>query len=138
MNLEGFAAAVRGLAGRAEASLAHECAEAGAKEYLAALFVTTPVLTGALRASEKINSVSGGGAAAVADVGPDIIYDKFRNDGGTITSHGSWSLHSKTTGQYFGRSVTQRGSHYMERATAEVQGTLQASMRIILSDFLQI
>jgi hypothetical protein len=138
VNLQEAAAAARELAGRAEASLAHDCAEAAAKEYLAALFVTTPVLTGALRATERINDVTGGGAVAVADVGPHIVYDKFRNDGGTITSHGPWPLRNRATGRVFGHSVTQRGSHYMERAEAEAEGTIQASMGIILDGFLTL
>ena len=137
MNLGEFAGAARELAGRAEASLARDCAEAAAAEYLAALFVTTPVLTGALRATEKVNSVSGGGAVAVADVGPDIIYDKFRNDGGTIRSKGPYPLRNRSTGQVFGRQVTQKGSHYMERAEAEAEGTIRESMAAILGDYLE-
>ena len=136
MNFEGAAARFREIAAHCEEGLARDCAKAGAKEYLAALFVTTPVLSGALRATEKVNFVAGGGAFAVADVGPDIIYDKFRNDGGTITSHGPWPLRNRATGQVFGRSVTQAGSHYMERAVAESEGTMQASMTAILNDYL--
>lgn len=138
MNLAEFAGAARDLAGRADAELAIECARAGAKEYLAALFVTTPVLSGALRETEKINAVTGSGAFAVADVGPDIIYDKFRNDGGTIHSKGPWPLRNRATGQVFGRSVTQAGSHYMERAEVEVEGTLQASMQTILNEIVRL
>jgi hypothetical protein len=71
-------------------------------------------------------------------VGPDIIYDKFRNDGGTIHSKGPWPLRNRATRQVFGRSVTQVGSHYMERAEAEVEGTLQAAIGIILDGFLTL
>ena len=82
--------------------------------------------------------MGGRGAHAVALVGPDIIYDKFSNDGGTIHSKGPWPLRNRATGQVFGRSVTQAGSHYMERAEAEAEGTMQASMHIILADFLTL
>ena len=122
MNLSEAAARFREIAEHCEESLAVDCARAGAKEYLAALFVTTPVLSGALRATEKVNFVTGDGTHAVADVGPDIIYDRFRNDGGTITSKGPWSLHNAGTGQYFGRHVTQAGSHYMERGEQAGRG----------------
>ena len=85
MDLAGFGAAVRDVASRAEASLASDCARTAAREFLGALQVTTPVETGALRASEHVFGVTGGGAVAVAVVGSDLIYAHFRNFGGTIT-----------------------------------------------------
>jgi hypothetical protein len=138
MNLQGAAARFREIEANCEAGLARDCAKAGAKEYLAALHVTTPVLSGALRASEHILSVSGSGAAAVAVVGPDgsVIYDRFRNNGGTITVKRARVLGTPAVG-FFGKSVTQAGSRYMERAADDVEGTLPSAMRGILDDYLK-
>lgn len=138
MNFAEAAAAFREVAEHCEEGLARDCAKAGAKEYLAALFVTTPVLSGALRETEKVNFVAGDGAFAVANVGPDIIYDKFRNDGGTIHSKGPWPLRNRATGQVFGRQVTQAGSHYMERAVDESAGPMRASMKTILDEYITL
>lgn len=137
MNLSEGAAAWRRVAEHCEESLALDCARAGAKEYLAGLFVTTPVLTGALRATEKINFVTGDGTHAIADVGPDIIYDRFRNDGGTITVKRAKVLGTPAVG-FFGKSVTQAGSRYMERAADEVEGTLPAAMAAIVSEYFTL
>ena len=115
MNLEEAAARYREIAERAQESLALDCARAAADVALPALKSATPVLTGALRDSEHIDAVFGGGDHATAVIAPHIIYARFRNDGGTIRSKGPWSLHSAATGQYFGRHVTQHGAHYMER-----------------------
>ena len=138
MNLEEFAAAVEALADRAEADLARECAEVAAREYLAALHVTTPVLTGALRESEQVFGVTGGGAVAIAEVGSDLVYARFRNDGGTITSKGPWPLRNPATGQVFGRSVTQAGAHYIEKAEAWAEGPIQAACQAKLDEFLTL
>lgn len=136
MNLAEFAGAVRALAGRAEAELAGECARVAGREFLAALEVTTPVRTGALRASERVFSVSGGGAVAVAIVGSDLIYAKFRNDGGTIRVKRAKVLTDGT--HFFGKQVTQAGSHYMERGEAEAAGPIQAMCAITLAEFLHL
>ena len=138
MNLDGFAAAAQAMADRAESELAVEVARAGAKELLAAMFVATPVLSGALRHSETVQSVGGSGAHAVALVGPNVIYDKFRNDGGTIHSKGPWPLRNRATGQVFGRSVTQAGCHYMERAEEEGAPMVEAAGQIALSEILTL
>lgn len=137
MNLSEAAARFREMAEKASEGLAVDCARAGAKEYLAGLFVTTPVLTGALRATEKVNFVSGDGTHAIADVGPDIIYDRFRNDGGTITVKRAKVLGTPAVG-FFGRSVTQAGSRYMERAVTEVEGTLPAAMQGIVDEYFTL
>lgn len=137
MNLAEFAGEVRALAGRAEAELAAECARAAGKEFLAALAVTTPVRTGALRASERVFSVTGGGPVAVAVVGSDLIYARFRNDGGTIRVKRAKVLGTPAVG-FFGKQVTQHGSHYMERAEAEAAGLIQAMCAITLAEFLHL
>jgi succinate dehydrogenase/fumarate reductase flavoprotein subunit len=137
VNLSEAAARFREMAERANEGLAVDCARAGAKEYLAGLFVTTPVLTGALRATEKVNFVTGDGTHAVADVGPDIIYDRFRNDGGTIRVKRAKVLGTPAVG-FFGKQVTQAGSRYMERAADEVEGTLPAAMKGIADEYFTI
>ena len=137
MNFAEAASRARAVTDKAQASLARDCAQAGAKEFLAELHVTTPVLTGALRQSERTFSVSGGGAAAVAVVGSDLIYARFRNYGGTIRSKGPWPLRNRATGKVYGRQVTQAGSHYMERAEKGAEGTMRAAMAAILSDYLE-
>jgi hypothetical protein len=137
VDLAGFAGAVRGVADRAEASLANDCARTAAREFLGALQVTTPVLTGALRESEHVSGVTGGGAVATAIVGSDLIYAHFRNFGGTITKKSPGSLGTPAAG-FFGHSVTQAGSHYMERAQAEAIGPIQAACRAYLDEFLVI
>ena len=136
MNLAEAAARAKAVTGRAQASLARDCARAGANEFLAELHVTTPVETGALRASERVWRVFGGGAQASAIVGPNIVYGRFRNYGGTITVRRAKVLGTPARG-FFGRSVTQRGSHYMERAEAGAEGTMHAAMAAILSDYLE-
>jgi Bacteriophage HK97-gp10, putative tail-component len=137
VDLAGFAAEVRALAARAESGLARDCAGAAARELLAALEVTTPVRTGALRASERIFSVSGGGPAAVAVVGSDLVYAKFRNDGGTIRVKHAKVLGTPAVG-FFGKKVTQAGAHYMEAAEAEAIGPIQAACASIVADFLTL
>ena len=137
MNLSEGAAAWRRVAEHCEESLAVACARAGAKEYLAGLFVTTPVLTGALRATEKINFVTGDGTHAVADVGPDIVYDRFRNDGGTIHVRRAKVRGTPAVG-FFGKSVTQAGSRYMERAVDESEGPMAASMKGIVDEYFTL
>lgn len=143
MNLAEFAAAAEALAARAEESLALEVAQAAAKELLTAMFIVTPVLSGDLRDSERIQSVSGSGSHAVALVGPDIIYDRFRNDGGTITRKKPRPavLGTPATG-FFGRgnpaTVKQQGSHYMERAEDEARPFVDAVGRMVVDEFVRL
>lgn len=138
MNLEEFAAAARAMAERAEAELAITVACEGARELLAAMQVVTPVLSGALRASEHVQSVSGSGSHAVALVGPDgsVIYDEFRDQGGTITVKRAKVLTDGVS--FFGRSVTQQGSHYMERAEEEARPLVEAAAQIVLDEFVRL
>lgn len=137
MNLGEFAAALRGLADRAESELALECVRPAAREALAVLQMETPVKSGALRGSEVIRSVSGSGAFAEAIYGPDIVYDKFRNDGGTITKHTPGSLGTPAVG-WFGHSVTQRGSHYMERGEELARPNVETIVRTVVREFLTL
>lgn len=137
MDLAGFAGAVRDLAARAEAELAGECARVAAREFLAALDVTTPVRSGELRRSMHTFSVSGGGAVAVAVVGSDLIYAKFRNDGGTIHVRRAKVLGTPAVG-FFGKSVTQAGAHYMEAAEADAAGLIAAACKIKLDEIIRL
>jgi hypothetical protein len=137
VNLAEFAAAARDLAERAKAELAIEVARAGAKELLAALEVTTPVRTGALRASEEIREVSGSGAFATALVGPDIVYDRIQNDGGTIHVKRAKVLGTPEAG-FFGKQVTIKGQHYMERAEEEAAPMVEAAGRAVLDEILHL
>ena len=84
-GLAAFAGKLREVADRAEEYLAVDACRMGAREYLAVLQEETPVRSGALRGSERIWRVTGGGEQATAILGPNIIYDRFRNYGGTIT-----------------------------------------------------
>lgn len=138
MNLAEYAGTCKALAERAEAELAVTAARAGARELLAAMQVVTPVLSGDLRASEHVLSVSGGGAQAVALVGPDgsVVYDEFRNDGGTITVRNAKVLTDGT--RFFGRSVTQKGAHYMERAEDEGRPMVEAAIKVAVEEFLTL
>ena len=135
MNFAEAASRARAVSDKAQASLARDCARAGANEFLAELHVTTPVETGALRASERVWRVFGGGAQAQAIVGPNIVYGAFRNYGGTIKVRRAKVLTDGS--RFFGRQVTQAGSHYMERAEDAAEGTMRAAMGAILSDYLE-
>ena len=137
MNLGEFAAALRGLADRAESELALECVRPAAREALAILQMETPVRSGALRGSEVIRAVTGSGAYAEAIYGPDIIYDKLRNDGGTITARNFPQLGNPSVG-WFGKSVTQRGDHYMERGEELARPNVETIVRTVVSDFLTL
>ena len=137
MDLGEFAAALRGLADRAESELALECVRPAAREALASLQMETPVRSGALRGSEVIRSVAGSGAYAEAVYGPDIVYDRFRNDGGTITRHGPGSLGTPAVG-FFGHSVTQRGDHYIERGEELARANVETIVRTVVQDFLTL
>lgn len=135
VNLGEFAAALRGLAERAEADLAPQCAEEAGRDFLAVLRAVTPKRTGHLMESESLDSVTGGGAVAEAVVGAHAVYAEFRNNGGTITRHGPGSLGTPAVG-FFGHSVTQRGSHYFERAEGLAVSQIQAACQGVLDRFL--
>lgn len=136
MNLAEFAGAVRGVAARCDESLAVEAARRSAREALAILQMETPVRSGALRASERVWRVFGSGAEAEAVYGPNIIYDHFRNDGGTITVRRAKVLTDGSS--FFGRSVTQAGDHYMERGTEMARGPAEEICRIVADEMIRL
>ena len=142
MNLGEFAAALRGLADRAESELASTCAEEAGRDFLATLRVVTPKRSGHLADSESLDSVTGSGAVAEAIVGAHAIYAKFRNDGGTITAkkknaRGQYMLGTPEVG-FFGRSVTQHGAHYFETAEGLAGPQIEAACQGVLERFLTL
>ncbi len=108
----------------------------GAREYLFELQSVTPVLSGALRGSERVWRVEGNGAAATAIAGPNIVYDRFRNDGGTIHVRRAKVLTDGS--RFFGKSVTQRGSHYMEKAEGPGQAALSRACKVVADEIIRL
>lgn len=142
MNLGEFAAALRGLADRAESGLALECAEEAGRDFLTTLRLVTPKRSGHLMDSESLDSVTGSGTEAEAVVGAHAIYAKFRNDGGTITAkkknkRGQYMLGTPAVG-FFGRSVTQHGAHYFETAEGESRPAVEGACRAVLERYLTL
>lgn len=135
-GLSEFAGKLREIADRAEADLAIDACRMGAREYLAVLQGNTPVLTGALRSSEHVWRVTGGGEHATAIAGPNIVYDRFRNDGGTIRVRRAKVLSDGVS--FFGKSVTQAGSHYMERSEGPGQAALTVACRVTAAEFFEL
>lgn len=137
MDLAEAAAAFRKIAERAEAELALTACREAARDYLAVLRAVTPKRSGALMESERIDAVTGGGTHATAIVAPHIHYAAFRNYGGTITRHKPGSLGTPAVG-FFGHSVTQAGSHYMERAEGLSRGPVAEACRRVASEFFTL
>ena len=135
-GLAAFAGKLREVADRAEESLAVDACRMGAREYLAVLQEETPVRSGALRGSERIWRVTGGGEQATAILGPNIIYDRFRNYGGTITVRRAKVLTDGVS--FFGKSVTQAGSHYMERAEGPGAAALAVACKVTAAEFFEL
>jgi hypothetical protein len=136
MDLAGFAAAVRGIAERCGEGLALESCRMGSREYLHVLQMETPVRTGALRGSEHQMALTGGGAEAVAVVGTDLIYARFRNYGGTISVKRARVLTDGTT--FFGTHVTQRGSHYLEKSRGPGQEALSRACKVVADEMIEL
>ena len=133
-GLAEFAAALRACADRCESSLALEAASEGVDKYLTVLRAVTPKRSGALAASEVVNSLSGGGTHAVATAGPHKIYAVFRNDGGSIDAAARWIYHGNRRYRHtlffdgtFALHVTQAGSHYMERSEGPGRGAVASA-----------
>jgi hypothetical protein len=128
---------MREVADRCETGLARDACEEAARDAVAILRIVTPKRTGALADSEIVNFVEGGGEHATANYGPHKIYDHFRNYGGTITKHSPGSLGTPEAG-WFGHSVTQRGSHYMERGEAAAKPAVAAACAAVLERYLTL
>ena len=135
MNFSEAAAKFKAATDRAEASMARDCAAAGARAFLPIERSVTPVLSGRLRESEAVKAVTGSGTYAEAVVSPNTVYAHFRNFGGTITVRRAKVL---TDGvNFFGRSVTQAGSHYVERAHAAAVGPVQVAIKMRAETFFE-
>ena len=140
MNVAELAAKLREAAARAEAGLAGEVVTEMVRDYLATLRMLTPKRTGDLMRSEYPDFIRAAGTHATAAAGPHIVYAKFRNDGGTITAkrpnkRGQLMLGTPAVG-FFGKSVTQQGSHYMERAHDAAEGACHAAAQAAMDRFI--
>lgn len=136
MNLAEGAAAFRGLAERAESDLAREACGEAARDYLTVLRAVTPKRTGALADSETVTGPMGGGLHATALVGPHIVYADFREYGGTITVKHARVLTDGAS--FFGRSVTQRGAHYMEMAEGPGAAAVAQACAVVAERFFTL
>jgi hypothetical protein len=132
-----WAAKLAAAAERIDDGLAVAVAREQARDFLAIERVITPKRTGHLMESETVDSVEGGGTHAVALVSPHAIYARFRENGGTITRKlpPPHVLGNPAVG-FFGHSVTQKGSHYVERSEAAARGQLTATAEMVLEEFL--
>jgi hypothetical protein len=133
-SLGELAAALRKAGEQLELNAARECAADAGQAYLQVLRGTTPVLTGHLRASERVDSVRGGGTFAVATIGAHTVYASFRETGGTIHVKGARVLSNGSA--FFGKSVTQAGSHYFERADAASGGPIDEACENAIAQIL--
>jgi hypothetical protein len=136
VNLAGGAAAFRGLADRAESDLALEACGEAARDYLAVLRQVTPKRSGRLADSETVTGPSGGGLRATALVGPHVIYAAFREHGGTIHVRNAKVLTDGVS--FFGRSVTQAGARYMEKAEGPGSAAVAHACRVVAVRFFTL
>ena len=155
-GLGDLAGALRKAAAGLRDSGARQCAAESGKAYLEVLRGTTPVLTGELRDSERVDEVRGSGTSATAVIGAHTVYAAFRETGGTIVPHdrsrGGWvgapriinghmhghhTLHWGGEPGVFAMKVTQEGSHYFERAGREAQGPVAAACRKVIDGILR-
>jgi HK97 gp10 family phage protein len=135
-GLQSLAARLKGAADDVKATAALKGAQAGGSAFLRELQRNTPVLTGTLRRSERVNSVTGSGTRATASIGPHAVYARFRNFGGTITAKRARQLSNGH--EFFGKSVTQAGAHYMDKTVAWADGGgLDAPVQIAVDDVLK-
>lgn len=133
MNLEEAAAKFREAATRAEASLALEVVTEMTRDYITVLRAVTPKRTGYLADSEYPDFITGNGVFATARAGPHAIYARFRNEGGTIHVRRAKVLTDGAS--FFGRSVTQQGSRYMERGEAAAEGVCHTAAQAVADRF---
>lgn len=136
MDLAEAAARFREIAERCEQGLALDAARAAADVALVQLKIVTPVLTGALRDSEHIDAVFGGGSHATAILAPHIIYADFRDKGGTIRIRNKKVLSDGS--RFFGTHVTQAGSHYMERGEIAARGPVRDAVSRVAAFYIDL
>jgi hypothetical protein len=115
-----LAALLRRVQAAVEEKAATEACRDAAVQFARIWRSNTPVLTGALQGSERIDSVSGGGTHAEATLSThEPAYASFREHGGTIRVKRARVLTNHV--EFFGRQVTQAGSWYTRR-TLDVSG----------------
>lgn len=129
-----WASRLQAAAAQMEASLAVEAAREQARDFLAVERFVTPKRSGRLADSETVDSVTGGGAQARAVVSPHTVYASFRNRGGTISVRNKRVLSDGES--FFGKTVTQAGSHYVERSEAIAGPSMDAAAAEVVDRFL--
>lgn len=134
-DLGELVAALRRASDEVKSRAALECADEAAHQFLVALRASTPVLTGRLRDSERIDSLRGSGTSATATVGAHTVYAHFRNYGGTITVKRASVLTNGT--EFFGKSVTQAGSYYFERGEKRAGPEVDAACKRVIERILR-
>jgi hypothetical protein len=130
------AARWRAVAERIESGLAITVCREQVEAFARIEYIITPKRSGALADSEHPDSIAGGGAYATARYGPHKNYASFRNYGGTISKHKPGSLGTPAVG-WFGHTVTQAGSHYVERSEAAARGQLDSVAQFVLDSMLE-
>lgn len=140
MNLSEGAAAFRLIADKAKSELAVTVVREQAKDFLAIERIVTPKRSGALAASEAIDSLSGGGDHAEATVSPHRVYAEIINDGGTVTRHAPRPhVLGHYGGPYFGHGnpahVDIKGRHYVQKAEAASRGVLESAAEAAVAEF---
>lgn len=139
-GLDVLAGRLRGAADDVKEHGAIDAAAAAGGAFLGQLKRNTPVRSGTLRRSERVNSVTGSGESASAVIGTHCpVYASFREHGGTIRAHdrprGGWIgkpriINGRKHGHHtlhwpgggFPMEVTQVGSHYMARTVEWASG----------------
>jgi hypothetical protein len=135
-GLAEFAGKLKDLAARTESEFAAGCIREMAPVALAALKASTPHRSGRLAGSETIDSITGSGTRATAILAPHTIYAEFREHGGTISVRSAKVL---TDGEsFFGKHVTQAGSHYMEKGEAAGKGPCAAAAAAFAAEFFTL
>jgi hypothetical protein len=138
-----LAAALERIKAAVDSRSGEVCIKAMAPVALRYLQQATPVLTGRLRGSERVDSLSASGRHGEAFIAPHTVYARFRNDGGTITPKHMTKpkVVSYTTKRgkrvtyttksrlgylkfngHYAQKVKQAGDGYIERGTAAGEG----------------
>jgi hypothetical protein len=134
-SLDAFADALSRAARDLEENGAIRCAQEFQPKFLAEFKRNTPKRSGALAGSEH-SDLEGGGAHAEVKVSTNLpLYASFRNDGGTIHVRHARVLTDGAS--FFGKQVTQRGSHYKERTVSWAGGAIGAACDEIIQRILE-
>ncbi len=113
-------------------------AEKGGLAMVHATMETAPILTGRLKQSiYAYNLRRSGGQGWAISVAPHTVYARQRELGGPITVKRAKVLYNKETGQSFGRSVFQAGSHYFSRGLDQSQDAIYQAARQAWADAME-